>query len=411
MEEVQNRMRECSLAMGFRQQTWLSKEPVIHSAATNLTLYLNVLGSIIPQHFLSSYRSPCWRSPIILSYQQQKDLGLLDKKHMTKVILDYRENLKRDLYQSIFQPSLHKEEESLMCLPDFFLAGFPKSGTTTIHSVLIKHEMMVKGLRKEPQWWTRMPLDDKDPNYLRLAALRYIQYFYKSANSQIKRNPQLLAYDASQSTLYDSNFFVDNEDYCAMPIAVSHILPSSKFIIVMRNPVERIFSHYKFYCTARYSKPPPSTVFHERVVAHLNFLRECLSQNHSMYECVSDKQFATPKPPHTEGCGEVGYHLITSMYYLHLKKWMQFFPRETFLFLRLEDMLSPPEAFMKTITDFLNINQLPDETANRLSHPRNVQHFHMEMLPKTRAILSEFYRPWNEMLVELTGDRRFLWEE
>ena len=98
-----------------------------------------------------------------------------------------------------------------------------------------------------------------------------------------------------------------------MPIAVSHILPASKFIIVMRNPVERTFSHYKFYCTQRTSKPPPSSVFHERVVAHLNFLRECLSQNHSMYECVSDKQFATPKPPRTEGCGEVGYHLITSM--------------------------------------------------------------------------------------------------
>ena len=28
----------------------------------------------------------------------------------------------------------------------------------------------------------------------------------------------------------------------------------------------------------------------------------------------------------------------------------------------------------------------------------------MEMLPETRAILSEFYRPFNEMLVELTGD-------
>ena len=152
VEEVKNKMRECSLAMGLRQQTWLSKEPVIHSVATNLTPYLNALGSIIPQHFLSSYRSPCWRSPIILSYQQQKDLRLLDKKHMmTKVMLGYRENLKRNLYQSIFQPSLHKGDESLMSLPALFMAGFPKSGTTTLHTVLVKHEMMVK-TRKERQW-------------------------------------------------------------------------------------------------------------------------------------------------------------------------------------------------------------------------------------------------------------------
>ena len=40
-----------------------------------------------------------------------------------------------------------------------------------------------------------------------------------------------------------------------------------------------------------------------------------------------------------------------------------------------------------------------------------MQKTQMEMLPETRAILSEFYLPFNEMLVELTGDRRFLWED
>ena len=70
-----------------------------------------------------------------------------------------------------------------------------------------------------------------------------------------------------------------------------------------------------------------------------------------------------------------------------------------------------PTAFMKNITDFLNISLMPDHTANQLTHKTNVQKSHMEMLPKTRAILSNIYRPLNEMLVELTGDRRFLWED
>ena len=232
VEEVKNKMRVCSLAVGLRQQTWLSKEPVIHSVATNLTLYLNALGSIIPQHFLSSYRSPCWRSPIVLSDQQQKEL------------MSFKVNKEHLYHSNILLP---KEEESLMCLPAYFLAGFPKSGTTTLYTILSQHKMTINGFQKGIQWWTRMPLDYKDPNYLRLAALRYIQYYYKTANSQIRNNPQLLAYDSSQTTLYESNFFVDNEDYCAMQLAVSHILPSAKFIIVMRNPIERTFSHYKFY--------------------------------------------------------------------------------------------------------------------------------------------------------------------
>ena len=56
-----------------------------------------------------------------------------------------------------------------------------------------------------------------------------------------------------------------------------------------------------------------------------------------------------------------------------------------------------------------SINQLQENTANRLTHRENVQKLHMEMLPETKAILSEFYHPFNEMLVELTGDRRFHW--
>ena len=43
------------------------------------------------------------------------------------------------------------------------------------------------------------------------------------ANSEVQKDHQLLIYDASQSTLWDSIFHVDNQDYCAMPIAVSHI--------------------------------------------------------------------------------------------------------------------------------------------------------------------------------------------
>ena len=78
--------------------------------------------------------------------------------------------------------------------------------------------------------------------------------------------------------LWDSIFHVDNQDYCAMPIAVSHILPSAKFVVVMRNPVERIFSHYVYFCTGKHSEPPPSNVFHESVVANVNFFRKCVSK-------------------------------------------------------------------------------------------------------------------------------------
>ena len=407
VEALQNRMKECSLAMGRGQDSLSSNEATVHSVATNLSLYLKALRSIIPQKFSSSHRSPCWRSPIILSYQQNDDLRNYMSHETMRMPLYCREIFNQHLYETILSPAIYQKNTSMMCLPAFFLAGFPKSGTTSLFTTLSEHEIMVKGTPKEPHWWTRMPLNNEDPNYLRLAALRYLVYFYHQANSDIKTNPQALTYDASQSTLWDSNFLVDNEDYCAMPIAVSHILPSAKFITVIRNPVERTFSHFLYACTSAHLEPPARDVFHERVVFNVNFFRECLSRNHSIYECANDNQFSKPEPP---GCGVVSYHLIISMYYLHLKKWMQFYPRESFLFLRTDEMSSHPFSFMKRITDFLNIDYMSYNATNLLSTgTQNKQSLNTEMLPETRALLSEFFHPFNEMLVELTGDKRFLW--
>ena len=405
MEELQGMMSKCSLAMGLSRVGLVCNEASMKSLARNLSFYLNAMGSIIPQQFSSLYASPCWNSPITLSDEHKWLLAFLKEKR-SQIPQYCHEKFKRHLYQTILLPALGKKEKSLMCLPAFFLAGFPKSGTTTLHSVLAKHGRIVQAIPKEPHWWTRMPLNNYDPNYLHLSTLLYLAYYQKQANSLITKNPHALVYDASQSTLWDSNFLVDNEDYCTMPVAISHILPSAKFIVLMRNPTERTFSHFLYACTYAHLKPPSMDVFHERVVFSVNFFRECLSRNHSIYECANDNQFAKPEPP---GCGVVSYHLIISMYYLHLKKWMQFYPRESFLFLRTDDMSSHPFPFMKRITDFLNISHM---SHNALTTPmKNKQKLNMKMLQETRAILSEFYRPFNEMLVELTGDRRFLWDD
>ena len=108
----------------------------------------------------------------------------------------------------------------------------------------------------------------------------------------------------------------------------------------------------------------------------------------------------------------MGYRLTIGMYYLHLKKWMQLFPRESFLFLRMEDMSIDPYTFMRNITQFLNIDHLPPQRIKSLfSHRENVRTVKAEMLPETRAVLSEFFHPFNEKLVELTGDNMFLWND
>ena len=322
--------------------------------------------------------------------------------------------IKNILYRRILESAPSRIERTLMCLPAFFLAGFPKCGTTTLHTALHQLPMISKPSIKEPHWWTRMPLDFLDQNYTRLGVARYLQYFYEAST---RKNHEALVYDGSQSTLWDSNFLVDNQDYCAMPIAVSHVLPHAKFIVVMRNPVARTYSHFLYSCTLNFTEDISNwpdnlrrnvaEVFHEEVEKEIGHFTECRSRNRSAFECASDKHFSREEKA---GCGNVGYRLIVSLYYIHIRKWMQFFPKEQFLFLRLEDMRSDPNTFMTEITDFLDIIPQPSDIARiLLVNQENTQSVHIPMLPKTGKLLSEFFLPFNKQLVELIGDTRFLW--
>ena len=391
--------------MGMSRETLEKRAAVLNTIATNLSLYLTAIGSIVPRHFSPVYTSPCWGSRLAPpTAEQRRALGSLFHTNMSR-----QGKARERLCRALLEPALGRGKTRLYCLPSFFLAGFPKSGTTTLHRALSRHRAVSLPSEKEPHWWTRMPLDNEDQNYLRLATFHYLLYFSGEANYNIKRNPRLLVYDGSQSILWDSNFSVDNQDHCAMAVAVSHVLSTAKFIVVMREPVSRTYSHYLYSCTSSGRKPAGAKRFHEHAVSEVNRLTSCLNNGSSPFECVGDRRFRVSE---TAECGSLGYRLIISLYHLHLTKWLHFFPRENFLFLRLEDLSREPNIFMERVTRFLGIADLkPTSTRWLRTHRENQQKAHVAMLPETRALLSQFFRPFNERLAELTGDKRFLWSD
>ena len=370
---------------------------MMNSVATNLSLFLNALQYVIPQNFSGSYRSPCWYSQLLFPIWPEGFRRFLKK--MTNERSD--QAIRSRFYNQIFVSTPNR---TLLCLPAFFLAGFPKCGTTTLHEMLYKHPMIAQPSTKGPHWWTRMPLNNMNQMHLHLAVILYLQNF------NIKGSSQVLTYDATTSTLWDSNFLADNHDFCAMPAAVSHILPHAKFIVMMRDPVTRTFSNFLYSCTqyfstniAKWPQHHPSNVtmwFHQQVVKEVAYFNQCVSSNLSVFECASDKQFRRIQKP----CHAIGVRLVVSIYYIHLLKWLQFFPMDQFLFLRMEDM-SNTQIFMEKISDFLNIDRWKQ---NQFGIENKIK-VNVTMLPETRQILSEFFRPFNQQLVKLTGDACFLW--
>ena len=421
--------------MGISPQRLKKQQLDINIIVKDISAFLNAIWSVVPRHnFSDGFKNPCWYSNKTISHSE--------KRTLFRNIGPHRNTLNPQQIVSLTQRIEHAPKSNVLrCMPYFFIAGFPKCGSTSIHSALRRHPMIVvTATNKEPHWWTRVPLklskavDPRSTNvtavkefnhvYLKLVVLRYLINYFNAAKT-IGGHNDSITYDGSQSTLWDSNFFVNTQDYCAMPATISRVLPRAKFVVIMRNPITRLYSHYLYNC-ARYlgrniSRWPEKMKkeadlagkFHEEVELETKRFNKCIANNNnSLFECVNQNTF---KPGE---CGRVGPKLGISIYFVHLVKWLQFYPKEQFLFLRMEDIDNNTDRFLFTITNFLGLDPVSAELAEQwLGRRENVQaiaaadHGRIQMWNRTSTLLENFFRPFNVMLAELIGDQRFLWND
>lgn len=109
------------------------------------------------------------------------------------------------------------------------IAGQPKSGTTSLFDWLSAHPEICKSTVKE----TRFFIDEDYPVPTPLIfdgcnLDQYLKYF-TDANSSI-------FLEASPDYLY-----------CQTPLKLKDILPNAKFVLIERDPVERMISTYRYY--------------------------------------------------------------------------------------------------------------------------------------------------------------------
>ena len=401
-------MVQCSLAMGMSREELRTSMSNLTTVAAKVQTFLNAIQSVIPASYTQKTKNPCLHSNLTMGNSLRIALmfGIRGAKHLLK--------FGKELFH------MTGGSTQLYCLPYFFIAGFPKSGTTTLHEALQQHPQIVRPTTKEPHWWTRVPLEDMNTDYLKLIILEYLLYFSATAKRlSLRPNEGMITYDGSQSTLWDSNFFMDNEDYCAMPAIVSRVLPNAKFIVLMRNPVTREYSNFFYSCGSNVASWPnhvqedPPRQFHKMVELDTIAFDGCLKRtNNSIYKCM--RYIRSVK----SGCGSghIGKRLPISLYHVHLNKWLQFYPRKNFLFLRTEDMCREPHIMMTRITKFLGVEPLSREKAQEwLCNQANAQNIYstdpekFKMKPETKQILEDFYKPFNAKLAELTNSKRFLW--
>jgi sulfotransferase family protein len=173
----------------------------------------------------------------------------------------------------------------------------------------------------------------------------------------------------------------------SVPERISETMPSVRIIALLRNPVDRAFSHYNHevrrgresltFEEAIYQEEARLSGEEEKLINNEKYI----SYNHSHYS-----------------------YLSRGAYVLQLKRWLRFFPRDQILILKSEDLYIETSATMKRVYEFLSLSNI------KLKNHKNYNPGeYKSMETETRKLLNEHFKPYNQSLYELLGTT-FWWE-
>lgn len=412
---------------------------------------LHALDDFLPKRYLDGYKNPCWYSSL------HPPSEIHSKLYSARSIVAPLYPLKKaeSVISQVFKEA-NKKQKVFTCLPAIYLAGFAKSGTTTLYMYLISHPLLQKPAQKEGHFWRSLLSIPMNHANKQMQVMWYTQHFSRAAQ-HIESNPSSLTIDASASTLwvanplfgssyyYDSNdqrhqvasfnsYQYENEqDLCFIPSAVHSVLPDAKFVVIMRNPVKRLFSDFWYFCANKnhwhdgqnvpkvYIDNAPQ-IFHNLTVMAINEHKKCLSDptvnNEALLEftCLR-KATLGYSDKGTRSCFPL--RLGVGMYYYHIIKWFNVYPHKNFYFLRLEDMAEDAYGSVAKIWKFMGLSPISREAfeselsktvrneMNWIKLPKFKDKFYM--LPETAQLLKSFYEPINKKLAQLLRNNDYLW--
>jgi len=297
--------------------------------------------------------------------------------------------------------------------PDFMLIGGAKCGTTSFSSYLSLHPQVKKCVPKEPNFWS-WQMCSKDQ----------YQSLFVNTEPAVKPSPhQLIGGEYSTSSIV----------HPLVPRRLRARLPKVKLLVLLRNPVERAYSHFKM---VQRTGSEPECSFEEIVEREIAEVPEILEAHRrgfleTNFRAGTHRCDPHGKPlsvaEHTRAFSSysleaeqdlfkfyVTSYVFRSIYYDQLWRWLQMYPREQFLFIDSQRLLNQREAVLEESVAFLGL-QPHDFGAQQIQHTllggnnlAGTPGDYSAMNVDTRARLEKFFKPFNEQLFDLI-DKEFSW--
>ena len=249
-----------------------------------------------------------------------------------------------------------KATASVRPLPDFLILGAQKAGTTALYAYLRRHPQITGPSWKEVSFFDR--------HYARGEA------WYRGNFPNTLRARGLVG-EASPSYLF----------HPLAPERVAGLVPEAKLIVLVRNPVDRAFSHYQH--EVAFGREPLS--FEEALAAVDDRLR-------------GEEERMLGDPAYFSHAWWNYTYRARGRYAEQLERWLAVFPREQLLIVPSDDLLLEPGRAHARVLEFLGADP------HRLdSYPRVFERQYEPMKPKTRSQLAEEFAEPNRRLYELLG--------
>ena len=244
----------------------------------------------------------------------------------------------------------------VIAAPDFVIIGTQRGGTTSLHAYLGAHPQVTTPTTKELHFITDRFKRGRD---------WYLGQF------PAELPPDTITGEATPYALY----------HPLAPQRLLEIAPEAKLIALLRNPVDRAYSHFLL----ERSRGEETLDFAAALDAELDRL------DGEEVRLARDPAYVSEPHKHAS-------YMARGEYARQLERWFRLFPREQILVIRSEDLYQRSAETLARVANFLAISpdvHVPLTTLNQTSGPA--------LDTAIRRRLSEHFAPLNAPLADLLG--------
>ena len=322
-------------------------------------------------------------------------------------------------------------------VPTFFQIGYQKSGTTSSFGLLTQHQAYVdhgagECVRKEPYFFNHILRDVGLNNKTVFEEYQksYLVCLKVAAAREKKPVEYFFTVDAT-SNYFDLLPKSTWEERYSVAIVMRAYNPNAKLFLMLREPIRRTWSEYRFYSVEHpkmssrvYSfcelKPNVSDAessmgpdhFHLAVSQEIREYLVCLEAvqmgnihlNYPINISVIQNDMRRAMlycTFHVNVCPNGGP--AKSIYAVYLMEWMRIWPSSQLHVDTIENMKLHGIKFTKTLFKFLGLAIPANYNFPTPYENQNIPTRKMKMHDATKSILQKFFDPYNKLLGDISG--------